>query len=429
MASFYAELQVAGQHYPVRECSYEFMQATGERGRVSAKVRHGLVHLTLDVPPDDVLVAWACKPHYPLTGQVVFADAKGGATLETLAWEGGQCVGYREEFASGDASAGAYVCHLTIAAPQLRLQPGGPAAYVPPAAREHGSPQQALINNPFTITSPLRQPVTTPVSPPVELPLTPPPTPPLSPLLARLWAGVLRVLTSAPAMTAALLLTPTNSPDDDGYKSEKDLGKLMQTPTDKDRARLDYLEAERERRALSEDEEDELASLLAIVRKVFVGGRAGLPGYYVQQAEAAHLRQIVPDFEGVHLAGHRGEAAGEFDGINMAGKIFIEDKSAQGLDRVNPKTGLKHQTPATWAHKQIFNKTVNRIEALHNAPYTYSTPNGPPHIPNIEQIRNFERLHFRVDADTPEVRKAVEEEIQNLKTRYPNWHFTAQYGN
>jgi hypothetical protein len=36
-------------------------------------------------------------------------------------------VGYREEFASGDASAGAYVCYLTIAAPQLRLLPGGPA--------------------------------------------------------------------------------------------------------------------------------------------------------------------------------------------------------------------------------------------------------------------------------------------------------------
>ena len=128
MGSFYAELQVGGRGYPVRHCSYHFTQATDERGRVSAKVRHGLVQLTLDVPDDDFLLSWAAAPHKPLPGQVVFFDARGGPARETLAWEAGECVGYQEEFLSGSIEAGAYVCHLTIAAPKLRLLPGGPAA-------------------------------------------------------------------------------------------------------------------------------------------------------------------------------------------------------------------------------------------------------------------------------------------------------------
>ncbi|RZJ94531.1 MAG: hypothetical protein EOO60_02840 [Hymenobacter sp.] len=118
------------------------------------------------------------------------------------------------------------------------------------------------------------------------------------------------------------------------------MNRLGQAATDQQRTRLAQLEAEREHRALSEAEEDELATLLAVVRKVFVGGRQGLPGYYAQRAVEAHLRQIVPDFREIHLAGLRNEAAGEFDGINMSEKIFIEDKSAHRLNAVNPRTGL-----------------------------------------------------------------------------------------
>jgi hypothetical protein len=50
MSSFYAELEIAGSTYPLRKCQFEFEQATDGRGRVVAKVRHGQLHLTLDVP-------------------------------------------------------------------------------------------------------------------------------------------------------------------------------------------------------------------------------------------------------------------------------------------------------------------------------------------------------------------------------------------
>lgn len=143
MASFYAELHVAGHVYPARHCTYHFTQATDHRGRVIAKVRHGQVELELDVPADDFLLAWASIAYQSLAGHVAFFAAKGGAARESVAWETGHCVGYREEFAAGNATDGAYVCFVTIAAPKLTLHAGVPTAYVPPAARDHGVPPVA----------------------------------------------------------------------------------------------------------------------------------------------------------------------------------------------------------------------------------------------------------------------------------------------
>ena len=56
MASFHAELHLAGTSYRVVRCQYACHQPTDARGRVNAKVRHDLLHLTLDVP-DDALLA------------------------------------------------------------------------------------------------------------------------------------------------------------------------------------------------------------------------------------------------------------------------------------------------------------------------------------------------------------------------------------
>ena len=62
MASFFAELRVAGESFSVLQCAFAVEQATHQRGRVSTKVRYGPVQLTLDVPEDDTLLAWANEP-------------------------------------------------------------------------------------------------------------------------------------------------------------------------------------------------------------------------------------------------------------------------------------------------------------------------------------------------------------------------------
>lgn len=140
MASFYAEFEVAGHSYPVRLCEFSFTQATNERGRVAAKVRHGLLHLTLDVPEGDQLLSWASAVKKPLAGHVTFFETNRLTARETVGFAAGECVGYEETFVSGDGGNGAYVCRLTIAAPKLELLPGGPArAFVPAAARDYAT--------------------------------------------------------------------------------------------------------------------------------------------------------------------------------------------------------------------------------------------------------------------------------------------------
>jgi hypothetical protein len=143
----YAELHVAGRVFPVLHCAYGVHQATHQRGRVSAKARHEPVHLTLSVPDGDALLAWAADPQKRLAAAVVFHDAHGGSPLETLALGAAYCVSYQEEFASGDANDGAYVCRLVLSDPGgFTIQAGGPAAaFVAPAARNHGTPPVAAL--------------------------------------------------------------------------------------------------------------------------------------------------------------------------------------------------------------------------------------------------------------------------------------------
>lgn len=142
MASFFAELHVAGHVFPVTHCHFDVTQATQLRGRVSASVRYGPVQLVLDVPNGDVLPAWAADPHKQQATAVVFLDATGGRAVETLRLPAAYCVAYQEQFSSGDAQGGAYQCFLTLSDPSgWTIAPGGPVtAFVVPAAREHGEP-------------------------------------------------------------------------------------------------------------------------------------------------------------------------------------------------------------------------------------------------------------------------------------------------
>ena len=144
MSSFYAELEVSGHTYPVRTCQFKFTQATGERGRVNAKVRHGLVYLSLDVPDDEVLADWGNATHKPLAGHVTFFETDRRTARETLSFAAAHCVSYHEAFVAGNGTAGAYVCKLTISTSQLTLTPGGPPRPLTTAAARDYAPPAAV---------------------------------------------------------------------------------------------------------------------------------------------------------------------------------------------------------------------------------------------------------------------------------------------
>lgn len=121
MSSFRCILTLAGQDFPVALCTYEFEQATTDRGRATAKVRSGLITLHLDVPDDDALLAWATDPHKKLSGSLTFHQTNSPVARETLAFEDAFCVSYNEVFQSGNEPQGAYRCILQISAARLAL--------------------------------------------------------------------------------------------------------------------------------------------------------------------------------------------------------------------------------------------------------------------------------------------------------------------
>jgi len=108
-------------------------------------VRYDLVQLVMGVPDGDVLPAWAADPHQRQATAIVFRDATGGQPVETLRLPAAYCVGYEEQFVSGDTQGGSYQCTLTLTDPTgWTRAPGGLAgAFVAPAVHSHGEPGAA----------------------------------------------------------------------------------------------------------------------------------------------------------------------------------------------------------------------------------------------------------------------------------------------
>ncbi|MGZ3460285.1 MAG: hypothetical protein ACXU86_17485, partial [Archangium sp.] len=120
---------------------------------------------------------------------------------------------------------------------------------------------------------------------------------------------------------------------------------------------------------------------------------------------------------------------GEFDGVDMNKKTFIEYKATRELHRKNPRTGQIEQTPAEWADKQIRSKTERRIRALlQEASGTRRTVNGSAEVPTLAEIQGFRRIQFRIDGDTPALRTAVAQALSTLRANYPGWAFEVRWG-
>jgi hypothetical protein len=133
------------------------------------------------------------------------------------------------------------------------------------------------------------------------------------------------------------------------------------------------------------------------------------------------------EYREVEIVNKKGSPIGEFDKIEKG--LFVEEKSAKGLSNLHPRTGKPLQTPEQWARKQVYEKTVTRIENLQNeAVSTRATKNGSTEIPSLQEIKSFRKLEFRIEGDTTILRKAVEKELKELSRKYPNWEFTAEFG-
>ena len=132
----------------------------------------------------------------------------------------------------------------------------------------------------------------------------------------------------------------------------------------------------------------------------------------------------------IEIIDSKGKCLGEFDEIDLDNKIFYEDKSAKGLGTINPKTGKPSQTPQEFADKQIYTKTMIRINNLMNATGTREAKtNIVDNVPNISELQDIKKFVFRFDGDSPELRTAVENSILKLQSEFPDYSFEAIFGN
>ncbi len=49
-------------------------------------------------------------------------------------------------------------------------------------------------------------------------------------------------------------------------------------------------------------------------------------------------------------------------------------------------------------------------------------------MPDIELVKSIRKIVFRINADTPMLRKAVESDLERLRMEYPEYEFFAVYG-
>ncbi|MHC5218406.1 hypothetical protein ACYSNR_17350 [Enterococcus sp. LJL128] len=114
----------------------------------------------------------------------------------------------------------------------------------------------------------------------------------------------------------------------------------------------------------------------------------------------------------------------ELDEVDLVNKVIYEDKSAAKLYMENPDFP---QTEKQWTQKHIFKKGSNRLDALNQKDISISGGDSGL-VSSVDEIKNIKDYTFRIDADTPALREAVQEQISILQKKYPDYNFSAIYG-
>jgi hypothetical protein len=276
----YAEIQVLGRQVPCARVSFSFVQPTDEKGRPSSTVRVERLKV------------------------VLVGEPAGWGIWEELKFDEFRRVSGRMLFFEGEGQTARRYTFYDAALVWLEFRYDGKGTGSKQAATQvelHFSPATVEVDGQRIEAHSVIPWETDPQT--SFRALTKPPEPQPSAHLAALLAtvklkaeelgtGLLkRVITPAgevateflgvglaaiartASLTVGLVLTPTNSPDDPGYKSEWDMirrNARRGTPLTKDQIRLINLEHLLEERGLTEAEEAEMIALLAKVRGIHV---------------------------------------------------------------------------------------------------------------------------------------------------------------
>ena len=148
----------------------------------------------------------------------------------------------------------------------------------------------------------------------------------------------------------------------------------------------------------------------------------GVRGKEILTAKARHESSDTdPVYREVNIHGARNS---ELDDVDLIDQIIYEDKDASKLYMENPNYP---QTEQQWVNKQIFDKTANRILALQQQQFSMSSGISPT-MPPMDGLKGIRTYVFRINADTPALREAVQAAMERLSLTFPEYEFYAVFG-
>lgn len=141
--------------------------------------------------------------------------------------------------------------------------------------------------------------------------------------------------------------------------------------------------------------------------------------------------------KGIDIFDKQGKKIGNIDEVRAG--VIIENKTAEGIGTINPKTGkpFPGSDEGAWAQNQIYGKTKTRIDNLKDAAETRAEVNiredpaqaaGSSVRPSIKELQGVRKYEFQIKADTPSLRIEVEAQMNRLRKDFPDWTFTAVFG-
>lgn len=67
-------------------------------------------------------------------------------------------------------------------------------------------------------------------------------------------------------------------------------------------------------------------------------------------------------------------------------------------------------------------------DTIQNATTIRSTTNSSKNLPTISDVQSIKNCVFRISADNPALRTAVQNQINQIKIKYPSYKFSARFG-
>ena len=123
-----------------------------------------------------------------------------------------------------------------------------------------------------------------------------------------------------------------------------------------------------------------------------------------------------------------GQNLAELDEVDFINNIIYEDKSAGGLYIPNPNVP---KTEADWAADKVLKSARDKIQAVSNNDFSIRiNKNGTITQYSFmkDELKSIREYIYRIDADTPALRTAVENCLVQLRQEFPSYSFSAVYG-